>query len=148
MKVILKKEVKGLGKINDIVNVKDGYAKNYLIRNGFAVVVNEKNMQDLKSVLKKEADFQKEQYDKAVVLKEKIEKVELNFSLKAQNCKAFGSVSVSQIIDELKNKNIAIHKYMVVNDDRTFDLGIHFIQIELHKGVVAKLKINVKEQTK
>lgn len=54
-----KKEVKGLGKVNDIVNVKDGYAKNYLIRNGFAVVVNEKNMQDLKSVLKKKQIFKK-----------------------------------------------------------------------------------------
>ncbi len=148
MQVILKKEVKGLGKINDIVNVKDGYAKNYLIRNGIAVIVNDKNMQNLKSILQKEADFEKEQYDKAVALKEKIEKVELNFYLNAQNGKAFGSVSVIQIINELKNKGISIHKYMIVNDDKTFDLGIHFIQIELHKGVIVKLKINVKEQNK
>ncbi len=147
MKVILKKEVKGLGKSNDIVNVKDGYAKNYLFKNGLAVTVNEKSMAELNIVLKKQADLTQELIEKANQLKEKIEKITLDFTLKANNDKAFGAISTTQIIDMLEKKHkIKIDKYMINNQDKKFDLGVHIIQIELYKGIVAKLNIDVKAE--
>lgn len=147
MKVILKKDVKGLGKINDIVNVKDGYAKNYLFKNNLAVMSTEHNLADLNITLKKQADFEKEQIAKYTAIKNEIEKVTLEFTLKVNKDKAFGSISIAQIVDKLKEQNnIVIDKFMINNAQKTFDLGTHIIQVELYKGVVAKLVIVVKPE--
>ncbi|MDE6477532.1 MAG: 50S ribosomal protein L9 [Mycoplasmoidaceae bacterium] len=147
MRVILKKDIKGLGRINQIVTVKDGYAKNFLFKNNLAVMVNDKSLNDLNKTLTKQAEFEAEQVKKFTEIKNKIEKINLEFTLKTNKDKTFGAISVTQIIDELKSKHqITIDKFMINNQDKKFDLGVHIIQIELYKSIVAKLNINVKPE--
>ncbi|WP_027123901.1 50S ribosomal protein L9 [Mycoplasmoides pirum] len=144
MKVILIKNVPNLGKTNAVVDVKEGYAKNYLIKNKLAIVYNDTNKKELD---KKLIDINA-QHDlllaQAVVLKNQLEKLELNFILQMNaNNKAFGSINNKQILDELKLKNIEIDKVMLP-DNLKLSLGFHKIKIKIFENVEAMLQINVK----
>ncbi len=144
MKVIFLKDVKGQGKKDEIKEVKDGYAMNFLIKNKLAVkytsTSNEILLTEQDSRRKKEEQDIKE----ANILKDKLEKMVLKFKVKAgEKDKVFGSISAKQIKEELDNNKMDIDKKKIMIDIPLSTLGYHFVKVELHKKVVAELKVEL-----
>ena len=139
MKVILKEDVKSLGKKGEIVNVSDGYARNFILKTGKGIEANTKNLNDLK--LKKAND------DK-VELGKKIEAGKIEVSIKTgEGGKAFGSVSSKEIATEVKAQmELEVDKKKVQLKDAIKALGTYEVPIKLHPKVTAKLKVVVKEE--
>lgn len=144
MKVIFVKDLKGQGKKGDIKTVKDGYGMNYLIKNGYAVLASEGNLKHQETLtLKKELE-EKEKIKESTELKNKIEKIRLKFVVKTgAGDKVFGNISPKQIATELKNKKIEIDKKLIIKDTNINCLGTHIVKINLHKKVVAELKVDL-----
>ncbi|MDR2369044.1 MAG: 50S ribosomal protein L9 [Mycoplasmataceae bacterium] len=148
MKVILLKDVKGVGKIHQVVDVKDGYAKNYLIRNKLAVVSTTQAQQTLDKDLNLLAQQEEIKIKAANELKSKLELINLEFTLKSNRDNVFGSVSHKMIIDELKDKyQVSIDKFMIGNHEmKTLSLGRHVLTINIYKQIKANLSINIREE--
>ena len=146
MKVILLQDVKKQGKKDQIIEVSDGYAQNFLIKNGLAV----KYTSGSKTVLDQELKQKKEKEDALIKecekIKAELQKLELTFKVKTgKSGKVFGSISSKQIAEELAKKNITIDKKTIKIDTPIDTLGVHLIDIVLHKNVKGQIKINVKE---
>jgi large subunit ribosomal protein L9 len=146
MKVILLKDVKKQGKKDEIIEVSDGYAQNFLIKNGLAV----KYTSGSKNILDEELK-ERDKNEQALVLnfqkiKSEIEKVKLVFEAKAgKNGKIFGTISSKQIQDRYKEKGIVIDKKMISITSAIDTIGTHLVEINLHKKVIATGTIIVKE---
>lgn len=146
MKVIFVKDLKGQGKRGDIKEVKDGYAKNYLIKNGYASQLTESTL----GKYNRECENQKHLDDKmrkeALAIKSELEKIELEFVVKTgKNDQVFGSISAKQIKDELTKKGYDIDKKQVLFDHQVASLGYHDVKINLYKDINAKLKVILKK---
>ena len=148
MKVILKEDVKSLGKKGEIVNVSDGYARNFILKTGKGIEAHTKNLNDLK--LKKENDDKvaQEHYEAAVELGKKIEAGKIEVSIKTgEGGKAFGSVSSKEIATEVTAQmELEVDKKKVQLKDAIKALGTYEVPIKLHPKVTAKLKVVVKEE--
>ena len=148
MKVIFIKDLKGQGKKGDIKNVKDGYGMNFLIKNGYAVIANECNVKHQETLNLKKQLEENEKINEANELKKLIEKQTLKFYVKTGTAdKVFGTISSKQIAAELKNKNIIIDKKLIDKDMNINCLGTHIVKINLHKSVVAELKVELKKES-
>lgn len=144
MKVIFIKDLKGQGKKGEIKQVKDGYAKNFLIKNGYAVQETKESLKNLERQNKKEEDLDNELRIKALDNKKKIEKEKISFTVKTgKDDKVFGSISVKQIKEALNNYDI--DKKQIIIDNPITSLGFHSIKINLYKDVIANIKIEVKK---
>ena len=146
MKVIFIKDLKKQGKVNDVKEVSDGYATNFLIKNGYAVKYTKTSSDILKSDLKNIEKNEQENIKKANELKKKIENVTLDFGVKCNNGKVFGSVSSKQICEELDNKGIKIDKKNIKIDSALSVLGMHNVNIILYKKISATLKVMLIEK--
>lgn len=144
MKVILLQDVKKQGKKDQIINVSDGYAQNYLIKLGLAVPANESNKKTLDRDLKKRQDAEEALIAECEELKKKLNNVVVKFKAKTgKDGRMFGSISTKQVADELKNKGYNIDKKIIVSDHPMDTLGTHVVKINLHKKVVAEVKVTV-----
>lgn len=147
MKVILLKDVKGQGKRHDIIDVKDGYGNNFLIKQGLGVLATEDSIKRLKKDVKTEQDNEAALVAKAKENKEKIEKLTIEFSMKVgAGDKVFGTISPKQIAEALKEKGFAVDKKKIMIDAPIQSLGFHKIKIELHKNVIAEAKVEIKKE--
>ncbi|HIW02096.1 MAG TPA: 50S ribosomal protein L9 [Candidatus Protoclostridium stercorigallinarum] len=144
MKVILLKDVKGSGKKGDVVNVSDGYANNYLIKQGLAQPATAQNISLL------EAQRSSEAYKKATALKDAKElaaklsetKVELKAKIGA-NGKLFGSLSSQAIAEALEKAGVTVDKKKIVLDSPIKQIGEYKITVKLHPEVSAKITLSV-----
>lgn len=144
MKVIFLKDLKGQGKKGEIKEVKDGYATNFLIKNKYAVKASETGMKILEQQNEETKKQQEALIKQCQELKEQIEQITLEIPVKTgTNGKVFGSISPKQIEKELKQKNIEIDKRKIKLEEPISSLGMHQVDIELHKTVIAKIKIHI-----
>lgn len=144
MKVIFLKDVKKQGKKNEIKEVSDGYAMNFLIKKGFAKPATEGNIINLKNKLTEEAIEENLLIKEMKQVKNKLEKEKFVVKVKTgKNDQVFGTVSTKQIKSLLSEKEYKIDKHQIKIDGQIASLGYHNVEIELHKKVVAQIKINV-----
>ena len=148
MKVILKEDVKSRGKKGEIVNVSDGYARNFILKTGKGIEANTKNLNDLKLKKANDDKVAQEHYEAAVELGKKIEAGKIEVSIKTgEGGKAFGSVSSKEIATEVKAQmELEVDKKKVQLKDAIKALGTYEVPIKLHPKVTAKLKVVVKEE--
>lgn len=142
MKVIFLKDLKGQGKKEEIKEVKDGYAMNFLIKKGYAVPLNDKNLQTLKTNQKEREIQDKENRTLAKKEQEKLEKVILKFKVKTgEQDRVFGSISSKQIREELTKKGYKIDKNQIDLENNLTTLGYHNVSINLYKDIKAIVKV-------
>ena len=145
MKIILIKDVKKQGKSGDILEVKDGFGT-FLINKGEAVLATSNSMTRLDRENKLREQKENELIKECEVLKKKIENLKISFNVKTgEHDRVFGSISAKQIVEELKNKGYSIDKKQVKINNTISSLGFHNVDIELHKKVVATIKIELKK---
>ena len=141
MRIILTQDVRKLGAIGDIVNVKDGYARNYLLPRNFAVAANESNKAELdhqKRVLERKSAKLLAEYKK---LASNIEKVSLTIAKKTgEDEKIFGTVTSTELEEKLKESGLEVDKRDIHIDEEVKKVGVYNATVKLHAQVDAKLK--------
>ncbi|OHD54481.1 MAG: 50S ribosomal protein L9 [Spirochaetes bacterium GWF1_51_8] len=143
MKVILLENVVGLGRAGDIKNVRDGYARNYLLPMRFAELATRKTEEVIEKMREKLAKKAAEMFEGAEKLKEQLEQITLEIKAKAgEEEKLFGSVTSNQISAALKEKGYEVEKKKIAMD-HIKTLGEFSIKLKLDEGVNAALKVNV-----
>lgn len=147
MKVIFLKDVKGKGKKGEVKNVADGYAHNFLLKQGLAVEANNANTKALEAQKNKEKELAAEELQQAKELKETLDKLTVELSAKAgEGGRLFGSITTKQIADELQKKHgIKIDKRKMELEDGIRSLGHIKVPVKLHHEVTATLTVHVKE---
>ena len=148
MKVILKEDVKTIKKKGEIVEVSDGYARNFILKRNKGVEANAKNLNDLKLKKANDEKISKEQYEAAKELGKNLEAGKIEMSIKTgEGGKAFGSISSKEIAAEVKAQmDLEIDKKKIVLKDAIKSLGTFKIPVKLHPKVTAELTVNVTAQ--
>ena len=144
MEVIFIKDLKNQGKKGQVKNVKDGYAENYLIKNGYAVKKTKENLLKLNQEQTKKAKEDAANKEEAKLLKEKLSKVTLEFKVKTgEGDRDFGSISIKQIKDELAKQGYKIEKSAIELTSNISSLGFHNVNINLYPEITAQIKVHV-----
>ena len=147
MKVILLQDVKKVGRKGEVVEVSDGYASNFLFPRKLAVKKTDKSTEILEQQKEDARLLLEKQKEEALKIKEQLTNIVVEFSLKSNNGKVFGSVSFKQVEEELKAKhNIVIDKRKITTKGPVDQLGYTKLNIELFKGVVGVITVHVKEE--
>ena len=144
MEVIFIKDLKNQGKKGQIKTVKDGYAENFLIKNGYAVKKTKENLAKLNHEMARKEKENEENKKNAIKMKEKLSKVTLEFKVKTgEGDKVFGSISVKQIKDELQKQGYEVEKSQIEIQNTIQSLGFHNVIINLYPEVSAEIKVHV-----
>jgi len=143
MEIILIQDVANLGYKNDIVKVKDGYGRNYLIPNKMAVIANDGNLKQLKENMKQQAKKLAQQLADAQALAEKLSKMSIELAVKAnEDGKIFGAITTAQVSEALAKAGIEIDK-RIITVEAVKELGEATAVARLHREVKAEIKLNV-----
>lgn len=146
MKVIFTKDLRGQGKRGEIKEVKDGYAKNFLIKNGYASQLNETTLGKYNRECQEQKELDEKMRSEANLLKEKLNKIELSFSVKTgKDDRVFGSISQKQVKDALEEKGYNIDKKQIEFDHIISSLGYHDVKINLYKEIFVKIRIKLEK---
>ena len=142
MKVILLKDSNKLGKEGDTVEVKDGYARNYLIPQGLAFVATKgssKRLEEIKRVRAKIEERRKQDFSK---VKEKIEKISLTVTAEAKDDEElYGTINEAQILKLLQSEGIELEKDSLILDEPIKKLGVYNLKVNVYSGVEATLRV-------
>lgn len=145
MKVILKADIKGVGKKDQIINASDGYARNFLFPKNLAVEANAENMSKLKAKQDSNAFKKSQEKEEAEKIAEKLSKILLKIKVKSgTNGKIFGGISTKEIAENLENQyQIKVDKKKIDLKETIKTLGVVNVEIKLFEGVIGKVKIDV-----
>ena len=145
MEIILLQDVKSLGKKGEIVNVNDGYARNFILKKNLGLEATGKNLNDLKLQQQNAAKVAKEKLEAAQALAKDLEDKSITVKIQAGvEGKVFGSISSKEIALEAKKQlGMDIDKKKIVIPDAIKSLGTYNVNIKLHKDVVGKLAVKV-----
>ena len=148
MKVILLKDVKSLGKKGEIVEVSEGYGRNFIIPTKAGVLADAKNLNTLKLQVQNAEKIAEEKLEEAEALKKKLEEVKLILHMKAgKDGGAFGSISTKEVQEELKKQyDISVDKKKMELDVPMKNFGGYDIKVKLHKDVEATLHVSVQSE--
>ena len=147
MKVILIEDVKALGKKGQLVDVNDGYARNFILAKKLGLEATPKNLNDLKLKKANDEKVAKEIYEEAKAFGERLKEMEVNVTIKTgEGGKIFGSVSSKEIAEAAKAQlGIELDKKKMVLPSPIKTLGTTLVPIKLHPKVTSELKVNVRE---
>ena len=145
MKVILLDNIKGVGKKDEVIDVNDGYARNFLIPKKKAVEANNSTLSTLKSKQDSKEHQRQVEKEEAIKIKDKLSKIMLTLKVKAGgNGKIFGGITSKEIADSLEeNYKIKIDKKKIELKDTIKSLGAFNVKIRLFQDVIGELKINI-----
>lgn len=148
MKVVLLEDVKSLGKKGDIVEVSEGYARNFIIPKKKGVEANQENLNTLKLQKANEEKIAKEKLEAAKELAAKLNEASVSLTIKGgKDGRTFGSVSSKEIEEAIKSQlGLEIDKKKLVIAEPIKTFGNHEVKVKLHKDVTAALKIKVGEE--
>ncbi len=142
MKIILLEDIKNIGKAKDIVEVNDGYAKNFLIRQKKAVQYSPRALEILNNqVASEQAKIDLKRND-AIKIKNELESKKYQFYLVCKGQNVFGSISSKELLEEINKNHKIVNKYMLV-DFNPLHIGLHNIKIKLFDDVIAEIEVNV-----
>lgn len=142
MKVILTSDVKNVGKKNQVVEIADGYAKNFILKNKLGVIYTPESSKILNKTLENLAEEHDRDVSLAKLIKNEIESKTYHFYLKANGDKVFGHISNLNIINEINSQKELVNKKMFTKV-HNFELGEFTVDVHVHKEVIAKVKIIV-----
>ncbi|MGN1000429.1 MAG: 50S ribosomal protein L9 [Bacilli bacterium] len=146
MKVLFIRDLKGQGKKGEQKEVKTGYAQNFLIKNGYAVQLND---QTLSRYNQEQQEIKRnDEQNRKIALKQKesLEKVELSFRVQVgKDEKVFGRISTKQIKEKLDSLGYDIDKKQIIIKDGASSLGYHYVDINLYKDIFAKIRIKLEK---
>jgi large subunit ribosomal protein L9 len=141
MKIILRKNFEQVGKVGELVSVKDGYARNYLIPRGIAYQATQGNMRSLEEEKKQILKRETKELESAQLLASELEKISITIPVKVgEEEKIFGSVTSQMIADALHEKNFDIDKRKIEITETIKSLGIYSVSVKLHTNVTATVK--------
>ena len=145
IKVILTETIKGIGKKDEIIEVKDGYANNFLLNKNKAVLATPENINKLQKKNEKIEKNRARDVKEANELKNILAKKEVVLKVKAgENGKVFGSIGAKEIAEAIKEQlNIEIDKKKISSNTRVKDLGLHRVELKLHSEVKGSIKVKV-----
>ena len=148
--IILTENVPGLGAEADVVKVRRGYARNYLLPHGKAYEVTPASLRQLDNLKKKRAERETRELNEAEELSRRIGKLRITFTLETgETGRAFGSVTAQDIVNRLKNEiGSEIDRHKIILERPIKDTGEHEVQIKLHHNVTAQLNFQVKSVEK
>ncbi len=148
MKVIFLKDLKKQGKKNEIKDVSDGYATNYLIKNGYAVKYTKSSSERLDTEITQNKINEENNIKNAVKIKNELEKKRLYlFTVSTgKDGKVFGSISSKQIYEELNKRGYKVDKKQIVITDSLSSIGMFYVDVVLHKKVICKLRVELKSK--
>lgn len=145
MKVILQQEVKKVGKKGDILEVSEGYARNFLLPKGYAVAATSTNLNAVNQQKKSEERKQQQAVDEATLMAAQLSKIEVSIAVKiGEGGKLFGSVTGKDIAEALKNDhNIDIDKRKIEVKEGIKGLGDYEAVIKVHPEITSKIKVHI-----
>ena len=148
MKVVLIQDVENLGKIGDSVNVKNGYARNFLIPQKLALLASKQNMNSINALLKQQEMKNAKERTNLESLVAVLNKTTLKFSLDAgDEGKLFGSVTSQMISDELNSQGIQIDKKEIELEDSIKETGSHKVNINLGNDLIGTVKVKINQES-
>jgi large subunit ribosomal protein L9 len=144
MKVILTEEIRGLGTRGDVVTVKDGYARNYLLPKNLAREANTGNLKQIEHERRKWALLAQQEKDAAQKAADKVKGVKITIEKRVgEHGHLFGSVTANEIADGLMAKGIEVDKRRIELEQPIKNLGVHDVDVRLHRDVTAKIQVEV-----
>ena len=148
MKIILLQDEKKLGKKGDVIDVSDGYARNYVLPKKLGAEANSKNMNDLKLQKANEEKVAKQQLEAAQEMAKLLETKEVVVKMKSgEGGKTFGSISSKEIAEEAKKQcDLALDKKKIQLPEAIKSLGVYEVHVKLHTKVTGRLKVKVVEE--
>ena len=147
MKVILLQSHDTLGNIGDVVSVKSGYARNFLLPNKIASIATDETIKNLGIWVEQQSIKEAKNRENLELLAKYLDKLTIKFELQAgEDGKLFGSVTSQMISDEIENQGYSIDKKEIILDEPLKQTGNHFVYVDLGENFKPKVKIKIKEK--